>query len=180
MRVSTWTPITDTERIPPLGPALEEHIRSYRNPARRQASCSVWGLLYRELTRLDAATAAVAFTADGKPYFPNCDIKFSLSHSKGLCAISLADEPTGVDIQLIKDCYDPRLVERSLSPAERESYDGDFTRLWCRKEAYAKLTGAGLTGYPSNIDTTTLNCEFTEEKISWQGNAYWLVSAFGR
>lgn len=179
MRTIAWTPITDTEFIPPLGPALAAHIQSYRNTAVRQASCSVWGLLYRELSRLGAAPAEVAFTAGGKPCFPDCHIRFSLSHSKGLCAVSLADVPTGVDIQLIKDCYNPRLVKRSLSIAERESYDGDFTRLWCRKEAYAKLTGTGLTGYPCYIDTTALSCEFTEEKISWQGNAFWLVSAFG-
>jgi phosphopantetheinyl transferase len=61
----------------------------------------------------------------------------------------------------------------SLSDEERTVYEGDFTRMWCRKEAVAKMTGEGINGYPDYIDTTKY--QFHEELIEHKGQKYWLV-----
>ena len=75
---------------------------------------------------------------------------------------------------MLKNSYNPHLVERSLSENEKAEFDGDFTRIWCRKEAVAKMTGEGITGYPCNIDTTKYG--FNERQIEHTGQKYWLVA----
>ena len=64
-----------------------------------------------------------------------------------------------------------------MSGKEKNEFDRDFTRLWCRKEAIAKMTGEGITGYPNNIDTTEYT--FTEKQIECDGQKYWLVATVG-
>lgn len=159
---------------------MSAHIQAYSNPKVRQVSCSAWGLLYRELIRLGLPQGAVRFETGGKPVFIGEDLYFSLSHSREVCAVSIADVPTGVDVELIRTDQRPRLIERSLSETERKAYDGDFTRLWCRKEAIAKLAGTGIAGYPSRINTLDKRWEYEERRIEHNGRAYWLAAVFPR
>ncbi len=171
--ITEWTVITESDRIPPMGDALAAHLSAYKGGT-RHASCSAWNLLYRTLQNSKLPIAAVAFTETGKPYFPGIPLYFSLSHSKGLCAVAIADVPVGVDIELCRDNLNPRLIDKSLCDAEKEVYDGDFIRFWCRKEAVAKMTGAGISGYPSHIDTTKY--AFREHRIDHAGREYWLAA----
>jgi phosphopantetheinyl transferase len=64
-----------------------------------------------------------------------------------------------------------------MTAAEKETFDGDFIRLWCRKEALAKMTGEGIVGYPSDLDTSCRR--FTEQKVSFGGESYWLTDVCG-
>ena len=41
MLIVDWTPITETEEVPPLGEELISHLSSYKGVA-RFASCSAW------------------------------------------------------------------------------------------------------------------------------------------
>ena len=116
----------------------------------------------------------VTFTDTGKPYLLDSSIYFSLSHSHGICAVAISDHLVGVDVEIIKTSYPPHLIERSLTDAEKAVYDGDFTHIWCRKEAVAKMTGEGITEYPVTIDTTKY--KFNEQQIEWNGQKYWLVA----
>ena len=168
-----WTEITETEEIPPMGDKLTSHFLSSKG-AKRKASCSAWNLLYKTLRENNLQIPTVAFTDTGKPYFIDSDIHFSLSHSKGVCAVAVSDQPVGVDVEEIKDSYNPHLIERSLTEHEKDVFDGDFTRIWCRKEAVSKMTGEGITGYPNYIDTTRYM--FEERKIEYAGLKYWLVA----
>ena len=173
MLIIDWRPITETDEIPSFGEELKRRLEN-RNYAVKNASCSVWNLLYETLLANDLPIGDVTFTDIGKPYFLNSNFYFSISHSHGLCAVAVADKPVGVDVEIIKTTYPPHLVERSLTDDEKAIYDGDFTRIWCRKEAVAKMTGEGISGYPVNIDTTTYT--FHEQQIEWKGQKYWLVA----
>ena len=110
------------------------------------ASCSVWNLLYRTLISNKLPISTVAFTGDGKPYFIDLSICFSLSHSCGLFAIAVADRPVGVDIEICKGSYKMQMIERLLCEEEMR-FDGDFTRIRSRKEAVVKMVGEGITGF---------------------------------
>lgn len=173
MLITEWKSISETNEIPPLGFELENHL-SRLNDTVKYASCSAWNLFYRSLLENNLPISIVSFTDTGKPYFIDSDIHFSLSHSKGVCAVAVSDQPVGVDVEVIKDSYNPHLIERSLTEQEKDVFDGDFTRIWCRKEAVAKMTGEGITGYPDNIDTTTYT--FHEQQIKWNGKKYWLAA----
>lgn len=129
----------------------------------------------------------------GKPYFEELPVCFSLSHSGDyvLCAVDSAE--VGADIQWKKPGAIEPVAGRffskqewenafSLPEAERETY---LYLLWTRKEAYGKLTGKGVTdclrknvadliqveylspkapeGYVISI------CRFAEEE-KWKGN----------
>ena len=173
MLILEWTLITEIDEIPPLGDELEKHLEIQKGHV-KHSSCSAWNLLYRTLIDNVLPTGSVAFTATGKPYFLNSSIHFSISHSHGVCAVAVADMPVGVDVEQIRAIYPQHLIERSLNENEKAVYDGDFTHIWCRKEAVAKMTGEGIAGYPQNIDTTTY--VFNEKQVEWIGQKYWLVS----
>lgn len=173
MLIVEWAPITETEEVPPLGEELARHLEN-RKGAVKHASCSAWDLLYQTLLENGLPVSAVSLTDTGKPYFPNSNIYFSISHSHGICAVAVANKPVGIDVEVIKASYPPHMIERSLSVEEKTVFDSDFTRFWCRKEAVAKMTGEGITGYPVNIDTT--NYTFDEKQIEWNGQKYWLVA----
>lgn len=173
MLITNWLPIIENDAIPPLGTVLSAHLCEITKPV-RFASCSVWNLLYRTLLENNFPISTVAFTDTGKPYFLDSNIHFSLSHSKGVCAVAISDQPVGIDVEVIKESYNLHLIERSLSKKEAAVFDGDFTRIWCRKEAVAKMTGEGITGYPNHIDTTAY--KFEERQIEYDGLKYWLVA----
>lgn len=173
MLIVEWKPITGTDEIPPLGTDLTAHLTNLHGSV-KHASCSAWNLLYETLLANGLPAGDISFTVTGKPYFQDSDIHFSISHSHAVCAMAIADHPVGVDVEVIKKTYPPHLIERSLTDAEKAVYDGDFTHIWCRKEAVAKMTGEGITGYPVNIDTT--NYTFDEKQIEWNGQKYWLVA----
>jgi len=80
-------------------------------------------------------------------------LHFSLSHSAGQALLAFAPTPVGVDIEALPD---PAMCERLIAllhpreqarirSAPREAQQIMFTCLWCRKEAYLKALGVGLT-----------------------------------
>lgn len=98
----------------------------------------------------------------GKPYLKNYPYYVSLSHSEHCVFCVIAEEEVGADIQYMgsdapgteNDGHKyGKLVQRFFSEEEKrewqllESADARrhfFYRLWCRKEAYGKLTGVGM------------------------------------
>lgn len=81
---------------------------------------------------------------NGKPYFVDGAVHFSLAHCKEhvLCAVS--DVPVGADIELPRS-DSVRLAERFFAPDELRAVsvspapDEEFCRLWTMKESYIKL-----------------------------------------
>lgn len=82
---------------------------------------------------------------------------FSLSHTRSLGLIALADRPVGVDLEPVPDLTVTEGVAPRLHPTERAELDAlppwsrplAFARAWVRSEAYLKGLGTGLTRAPS-------------------------------
>jgi len=105
----------------------------------------------------NVAPAAVEFLyADkGKPYLPQGDIHFSLSHSGHWALLAVAKtELIGVDIEELKPARDLLgIAENYYHPKEfaylrtlkEEAQHAYFYRLWTLKEAFLKAIGAGIS-----------------------------------
>ena len=86
---------------------------------------------------------------------PEEEIHFSVSHTNETFGCVIAEQPIGFDLQVTRSVQILRMARRYFT-ADEISYLEDsgedasvleerFFRLWTRKEAYAKLTGEGLT-----------------------------------
>ena len=145
--------IRPMETIPDFGPALHEHLRAKTNPTVRASSVAAWSLLAEGLRMLGVAVLPeLRFGINGKPYFVNSPLHFSLSHSGNLAAVLISDEPCGVDVEQLRPEVAERLRARCLSDGER-AHNCDFFEIWTRKECIAKLDGSGMRSHPSEIDT---------------------------
>lgn len=116
-----------------------------------EAGRALLASLYRQVT--GEALPTIALTQQGKPYFPDKDWHFSITHTKKHVFCALAAHPVGIDAEESDRPIDLRLAEKILSPGERSQFDtaGDKHRalltFWVLKEAAAKLSGKGLGSY---------------------------------
>lgn len=132
----------------------------------------------------------------GKPFLPNSNTGFSISHSKGviLCGVncgkkvleqhdcinlyfeSCNDFEIGADIEMLGTrelSHLERICDKLFSDAEKQdvesSSDKEFKILefWTKKEAYLKLVGVGIKDLAS-ADTKLLQNDylFISEKVS--------------
>lgn len=108
---------------------------------------------------LDVPPQSLEFMTDegGKPHLAGAHagaLEFSLSHSAALAVVAVSrGTPVGVDVELVESITDSNAVARRHFTHEewhaldrlagRERVDA-FYRIWTRKEAYIKATGAGL------------------------------------
>lgn len=98
----------------------------------------------------DVGTQEILRDEKGKPYFADIPLEFSLTHSGQLWMCMFSEAPCGLDLQMMKDCDWKALAERWFLPEEakyvKEEGPEGFFHVWVRKEAYCKMTGAGLFG----------------------------------
>lgn len=85
-------------------------------------------------------------TPNGKPYVDQ--VHLSVSHSGEYFICIIADKPVGIDIQEKRQSNTDKIAERYFTEMEKtyieEHGEDGFFMLWCRKEAYSKLTGNGI------------------------------------
>ena len=126
------------------------HPRVYQGiyPACLQVSQVIDLLDGREPVQID-----YCYGEHGKPDFAEGRFHFNLSHSGQYVCCAVAEEEVGIDIQRMRPLKNTRLAERFFSQKENELLRACgseverrelFYRIWVRKEAYAKLTGAGI------------------------------------
>lgn len=100
----------------------------------------------------------ISVTEQGKPYFADNKLHFSISHTKHHAFCCLSENNIGLDAEEMDRKVSPALVDKILSTAEREKYtaaanpNAAILRLWVQKEAYAKLLGKGLGNYLYQTD----------------------------
>ena len=99
------------------------------------------------------AHPVICHTPQGKPYFPNHDLHFSVSHTDRHVFCCVSSRNCGIDAEECDRQIDLRLAQKILS-AEELKYFSQATdprdcllRFWVLKEAYAKLTGRGWGNY---------------------------------
>ena len=86
----------------------------------------------------------------GKPFLLNSPhIHFNISHAGNFIACAVADEPVGIDIELIKP-IDMKIAERFFAPDEVAYIMDDdsthrFYEVWTKKESRIKWEGKGLS-----------------------------------
>ena len=86
---------------------------------------------------------------NGKPYFADCTLDFSISHSRGTVAVAVSDSgAVGIDVEAaqITDDKARKLAERYFrgDVSRFPEKATDFLRLWVQREAYVKLCGSTL------------------------------------
>lgn len=95
------------------------------------------------------------YGAQGKPFFADLSLYFSLSHSGRAVFLAVSQEEIGADIQNVRRADWRALAKRFYGKQELCELEacGDaeqakklFYRLWTQKEAYGKLTGEGVAG----------------------------------
>ncbi len=100
----------------------------------------------------------IAHTPMGKPYFIDCPLHFSISHTKHYAFCVLSDKPVGIDAEEISRQINPALAEKILSPGELAQYrlsadpNRALLKFWVLKEAAGKCTGEGLRVYPNHTN----------------------------
>ena len=114
----------------------------------------------RQLLRAHCGGAlpTICHTEQGKPYFLDCDLHFSISHTESHAFCCISSENIGIDSEECDRAIDLRLAEKFLSPAEKRHFDAAadkrqcLLRLWVLKEAYSKLLGKGIGNYLAATD----------------------------
>lgn len=112
--------------------------------------------LYREET--GEALPNILLSVRGKPFFENSPYHFSISHTDRHAFCALSRRPVGIDAEELDRAVRFSLVSRIFSPQEQQRFhraedpQRAFLALWVLKEAAAKCTGAGLTGFPNRTD----------------------------
>ena len=122
--------------------------------------------LYREATGKDLPE--IRITDRGKPWFPDSDWHFSISHTPKHAFCVLSRNNVGLDAEELDRKVNLKLAEKILSPEEKARFDAAENKekalltFWVLKEAAAKLSGEGLRGYPNHTNFTLEDPRVTE------------------
>ena len=94
----------------------------------------------------------------GKPYFMDCPLHFSISHTPHYVFVALSDRPIGIDAEETGREIKLSLAEKLLSPGELAQFQKAedkrlaLLKFWVLKEAAGKCTGQGLQLWPNHTD----------------------------
>lgn len=130
--------------------------RTIENCTGHEAGRLLLSELYRQHT--GAQMPAILMAPQGKPYWENSSLHFSISHSKAHVFCALSDRPIGIDAEELNRDVNLKLADRILSPFELEQYQQAedkrlaLLKFWVLKEAQAKLTGEGIKFHPTHTN----------------------------
>lgn len=100
----------------------------------------------------------IVISDNGKPFLPNQEYYFSLSHSGKFAICCFSDDPVGCDIEQIRENL-PRFTKKIFTAEEEATFHSLTTKsekavfffnLWTCKESITKWMGKGI-GYPFHI-----------------------------
>lgn len=115
--------------------------------------------------------AEFAKNEHGKPYIIGNPIYYNISHSGQYVVLVTAEREVGVDVQEKRAARMDSIAKRFFSEGEWQAFsvcDDEnekknlFYHIWCRKEAYGKYLGTGLSNH-------SLGTNVLEESVVWQG-----------
>ncbi|MCI7767838.1 MAG: 4'-phosphopantetheinyl transferase superfamily protein [Oscillospiraceae bacterium] len=107
----------------------------------------------------------------GKPYLPSHEeVRFSISHCRGLCCCIAGESKYGIDCENIRD-FRPNVVKRVFTASEAKWFDSVeeqekpryFFIIWTLKEAFGKYTGMGIADM-KNVSFSLENGILTSDK----------------
>ncbi len=170
-----------------LSSAERERAGRFLVPAVAARYVHMRATLRRVLSDLEgrpAASLVLQEGPNGKPALSPDGVHFNMSHSHGIGVIAVsADAPVGVDVERIQP-IEVDLIEPFFAPAERAALAAlsgpdrlrGLYRCWCRKEAYVKALGVGLS---LPLDSFVVSVEATPEVVlasNGRAEAWRLVS----
>lgn len=142
-----------------------QRLARYKIPQKREQftiSRGILRLLLASYTGEDPANLQLKTNLAGKPFLPDSQVRFNLSHSGDhlLLGVTLFDH-IGVDIQEIYPISNmDKIIKGYFSDQEYaflksqapENHLNIFFVIWTAKEAYLKALGDGFTLSPRNVD----------------------------
>lgn len=105
-------------------------------------------------------------TKNGKPYIKGYGLHFSISNKNDFIAVIVADNPVGIDIEVLKGKDRDNIAKKVLVQEEFLKYENlesklekekKFLEFWTKKEAIIKKNGWKLSDIFS-LDTKNYNC----------------------
>ena len=130
----------------------QERINKFRFKRDTQ-NCLLGDVLTRieicRVTGLNNNQLEFSFNAYGKPFLVNTpSIHFNVSHAGHYVVCVIANEPVGIDIELMKP-IDIKIAERFFTSDETEyiktkDHTLRFYEIWTKKESHIKWEGKGL------------------------------------
>jgi 4'-phosphopantetheinyl transferase len=138
-----------------LQPPELARAERFIKPSDRDRFILCRGLLRQTLgSKLNRNPATIDFhrNEQGKPYLPDNDLQFNMSHSRDRLLIAVTHKrAVGVDIEFRrKGVPMDAIAERWFAPQEiaffqaSEDSQHAFFDIWSRKEAYVKALGKGI------------------------------------
>jgi 4'-phosphopantetheinyl transferase len=144
-----------------LPPARKAKCLAYRKEEDRLRSMCA-GLLMRRYLNV-TKDEDIIIRPSGRPELASGHPIFSLSHSGALCAIAIAEDNLGLDLEhLGRKTGGGSLAHKVLTPMEYKIFtqrldDPEFFfSIWTRKESVMKATGQGLAMDPGNFSVIPL------------------------
>jgi len=141
-----------------LGEAEQQSIGRTRKEKDKIEKILGWTLCRMEASRrynVHPAEIRIGFHEKGKPFFPDFpNFKFNITHGGNIIAVAFCDDrEVGIDVEAADRKANLMIAERYFTPAEVDFLQKTpsqqrlhaFLRLWTIKEAYLKMTGAGLS-----------------------------------
>ena len=101
--------------------------------------------------------AHISYGEFGKPYLSDYqEVHFNISHSGQFIACAVSNRLVGVDVQMITP-YQPDIAAKVCDKAELIQIEAstdpaaEFTKIWTRKEAVAKVFGWGIQKIATSV-----------------------------
>jgi phosphopantetheinyl transferase len=127
---------------------LEGRVEASKNimhPVKRTQHLAARVLLQEMLPEVDMN--CIEYATNGKPYFVNASIHFSIAHCNGFAACVISEEgPVGIDIELIQDRIKkvaPKFLHNSelekINTLQEEVQLKEMSFVWAAKEAMYKM-----------------------------------------
>lgn len=138
-------PIADEEQL--RRGATEEDLAVVASFSSEQRRCEA--LAWRAIVRRElGCDVKIGYDEYGAPMVDVPNSFISVSHSKGVVAVMIAEAPCAVDIEQSKRDF-AKVASKYLSEDERQLAEQNnlFAELWCAKEAlykYYKIGGVDL------------------------------------
>lgn len=122
-----------------------EASKNIMHPVKRTQHLAGRLLLQTMLPALDVNS--IQYAANGKPYFENANIHFSISHCNGYAACAISEEgPVGIDIELIHERIKkvaPKFLHTTelekINTLNEEAQLKEMSFVWAAKEAMYKM-----------------------------------------
>jgi len=122
-----------------------EASKNIMHPVKRTQYLAGRLLLQTLLPALDVNS--IQYAANGKPYFENANIHFSISHCNGYAACAISEEgPVGIDIELIHERIKkvaPKFLHTTelekINTLNEEAQLKEMSFVWAAKEAMYKM-----------------------------------------